>query len=300
MASQAETLSEFLRVRRAKLDPARFGYPLHNRRVPGLRREELADLAGISSEYYVRIEQGRDHRMSFQVLSSLARALDLDDEQRAYFFRLALPSPAPEASRGTPQPVSDTVLGLLRGNSSEPVYVFDSNQDIIAITEMADLLLPWLADWDDNIVLATFGVSDRLHESDNWQRIARSTVAALRFHGDAEHPRLQQIVGELSVSNAHFRRMWADHDARPLTEGFASMPIEGVGSVDFPKINLETPDGFFLTGWPADPGTPAHDALEHLRSSRLTGRPVRGPLAGYPSRVTSVVATSRMAATMLG
>jgi transcriptional regulator with XRE-family HTH domain len=284
MASQAATLSEFLRSRRAELDPGRLGFPLQNRRVPGLRREELAQLAGISSEYYVRIEQGRGHRMSMQVVSSLARALDLDEQQRVYFYRIALSNPATEPHSPTPRPVSEPVLSLLRSNAAEPIYVFDSNQDIVAINEMADLLLPQLADCGDNLVLATFGVSETSHQSEDWRRIARNTVAALRFHGDPHHPRFQQIIGELSIGDVHFRRMWADHDASPLSEGSASIPIEGKGPVLFSNITLETADGLFLTAWPTAPGTPAHDALELLRSSRLTGRGVRGPLEGHPAR----------------
>jgi transcriptional regulator with XRE-family HTH domain len=284
MASQAATLSEFLRCRRAELDPGRLGFPLQNRRVPGLRREELAQLAGISSEYYVRIEQGRGHRMSMQVLSSLARALDLDEQQRTYFYRIALSNPATEPHSLTPRPVSEPVLSLLRSNAAEPVCVFDSNQDIVAINEMGDLLLPQLADSGDNIVLATFNVSDRFHESEDWRRVARNTVAALRFHGDPRHPRFQKIIGELSVGDVHFRRMWADHDASPLSEGSASIPIDGMGPVRFSNITLETPDGFFLAAWPTAPGTPSHDALKLLRSTRLVGRGVRGPLEGHPAR----------------
>jgi transcriptional regulator with XRE-family HTH domain len=288
ITSQSEILSHFLRARRSALDPAALGYPVENRRVAGLRRFEVAELAGISSDYYVRLEQGRGHRMSDQVLASLARALNLDDDQRRYFYRLAQPTPTSSKVSWAAQPVSDTVLSLMELQARQPVHVFDSNLDVIVINEMADLVLPHLAAAGDNILLTTFAAPlEWQNASDSWQQVARRSVAALRFHGDPEHPRYQQIVDHLLASNRLFQRWWAEHDARPLTEGSTPIRVEGFGLVEFSRVHLEIPDGFFMSGWFADPGTPGHDVLEHFRANRLTGRPVRGPMAGWPTATKS-------------
>ncbi|MDO9398239.1 MAG: helix-turn-helix transcriptional regulator [Herbiconiux sp.] len=283
MTSRSETIAHFLRVRRSSLDPTVLGYPSEGRRVSGLRREELATLAGISVDYYTRIEQGRGHRMSDQVLASLARALDLDDDQRSYFYRLARPTTTSTPDTWEPQPVSETVLALLRANAHQPVHVFDSNQDVIAINEMADFLLPY-AMLGDNQLLTTFAVPLHLqHVSENWQQIAQRSVSALRFHGDPEHPRFQEIVNQLLPTSEYFRRYWEEHDARPYTETPAWIGIDGFGAVEFSSVALDIPDGFFMATWTAEPGTTGQEVLEHFRANRVTGRGVRGPLAGWPT-----------------
>jgi hypothetical protein len=178
------------------------------------------------------------------------------------------------------------VLALLKVNARQPVYVFDSNFDVIAINEMADLMFPQFAAVQDNIILTTFAAPlDWQQTSDSWQQVARRSVAALRFHGDPEHPRFQQIVDQLLPTNEFFQQWWAEHDARPLTEGSALIRMDGFGLVEFSRVHFEIPDGFFMTGWFTDPGTPGHDVLEHFRANRLTGRPVRGPLAGWPTTI---------------
>ena len=222
--------------------------------------------------------------MSDQVMASLARALDLDRDQRRYFYRLAQPSPTSLTSSWTAQPLSGTVLSMLEFHARQPVHVFDSNLYVIAINEMADLVLPYLAAVGDNILLTIFAAPVEWQTaSDSWQQVARRSVAALRFHGDPEHPRFRQIVDHLLASNQFFQQWWAEHDARPLTEGSTPIRVEGFGLVEFSRVHLEIPDGFFMTGWFADSGTPGHHVLEHFRANRLTGRPVRGPLAGWPT-----------------
>ncbi|PPF90147.1 hypothetical protein C5B96_00290 [Subtercola sp. Z020] len=284
MTSGSETIAQFLRMRRSLLDPAELGYPSERRRVSGLRRDELAELASISADYYIKIEQGRGQRISDQVLASLARALDLDDHLRNYFYRLARPTATLPAQSWEARPVSDIVLSLLKANVQQPVFVFDSNQDIVAINEMADFLLPHYAMWGDNILLTTFAVPRELQQaSENWQEIARRAVAALRFHGDPGHPRFQQIVSQLSSTSEYFRQLWAEHDARPHTSGPTWIGVDGFGPVEFTSVALDIPDGFFMVVLPAEPGTPAFDVLEHFRTNRVTGRAVRGPLAGWPS-----------------
>ncbi|UFS60410.1 helix-turn-helix transcriptional regulator [Subtercola endophyticus] len=283
MSGRSAVLADFLRSRRARLDPVEFGLPKCNRRVPGLRREELANLAGISRDYYTRLEQGQAHQMSDQVLKSLAGALRLDDYERTYLARIAHTGSTPTPRAKEPTPISDQVLTLLKNWSHVPAYVFDSNQDVIAINEMADILNPGYRMYGDNIILGAFAVLRDFPEVENYTQTARITVAALRFHSDPENPRLREIVGELSVSSPVFRRMWAEHDARPLTEGTTMISIEGSEMVEYPFQILEVPGGFFMAFWPVTDGTRAFDLLAHLRETKMTGRPIRGSLRGWPA-----------------
>jgi hypothetical protein len=222
--------------------------------------------------------------MSDQVLNSLADALRLDEMERSYFFRIARPKPSsPDAHRG-PVPLSQHVLTLLSSWSNVPAYVIDSNQDIIAINEMADYLSPGYAWYGDNIALGAFGALSMFPGNSDFVEIARSTVAALRFNGDPDNPRLREIVGRLSVESPLFRRMWNDHDARPMTEGTVPISVDGSELVTFPWQILEVPGGFSLTVWPVVDGSRAHELLAYIRDTKLTGRGVRGPLQGWPIR----------------
>jgi transcriptional regulator with XRE-family HTH domain len=277
-------LAQFLRSRRARLDPATFGFSLDNRRTPGLRREEVAQLAGISRDYYVRLEQGQGHQMSDQVLNCLAVALHLDETERTYLYRIARPVPSSRASHREPMPVSEQVLTLLSSWANVPAYVIDSNQDIVAINEMADYLSPGYAWYGDNIAISAFAVLKLYPGIADFVDIARSTVAALRFNADPDNPRLREIVGQLSVDSPLFRQMWTDHDARPMTEGTVPISVDGSEFVTFPWQILEVPGGFSMTVWPVPDGTRAHELLIQIRETKLTGRPVRGPLQGWPIR----------------
>lgn len=284
MDSRSSELATYLRSRRARLDPADFGFEGGVRRVPGLRREELASLAGISGEYLKRLEQGRSNQVSEQVLGSLARALRLDGSEVAYLYRIALPAPAAPGDRRDPQSVSESVIALLRHWSDVPAYVFDSNQDIVAINEMADVLIPGYAQSGDNIVYGAFAVLRDYPDNEEFVRIAATSVAALRFYGDPHNPRLHEILARLSAESVLFRRMWAAHDARPMTAGTVPISVGGSELVQFPWQILEVPGGFFMTFWPIPPGSRADDLLERIRRTRITGRDLRGPLRGWPAR----------------
>jgi transcriptional regulator with XRE-family HTH domain len=252
--------------------------------VPGLKRDELATLAGISQEYYVRIEQGRRHQMSDQVVSALASALRLDDDERSYFYRLALPSPSPSSTLTAPRPVGQTVLTLLeRVGAGVPAYIFDSNQDIVAINELADLMIPSFGEYGDNLVVANVGVTKLFPDDEIVIEGARRAVAALRYHGDPENPRLREIVGQLSVESPLFRRFWADHLATTFAAGTVPVGFRGE-IVDVPWQVLDVPGGFFMVTMPTVRGTRAHELLQRIHDTQLTGRPPRGPLVGWPAR----------------
>jgi transcriptional regulator with XRE-family HTH domain len=272
-------LAEYLRARRSQLEPASFGFQDDNRRVTGLRREEVAQLAGISREYYIRLEQGQSHQVSDQVLNSLAEALCLDAAERTYFHRIARPGFVPAEPRRQRTRLNETVLSLLRTWGDVPAYVTDSNQDIVAINEIADVLIPGLELFGDNIALSSFATVHNDYIVD----IARSAVAALRFYGDPENSRFQEIVGELSVANPIFRRLWSLHDVRPFSHGTVPLAFGGSELADFPWQILEVPGGFFMTVLPAEKGTRAEELLARIRETSLTGRPIRGPLDGWPA-----------------
>lgn len=266
MNSHASRLAEYLRARRAQLKPEDVGYPRDpHRRVPGLRREEVADLAGISLEYYTRLEQGRGYNVSEQVLAALAQALKLDAYAVTYFYRLAVPAPAPLIPR-TPSSVSDLLVQLVEQWSAIPVYVFDRNQDVLIANDLAKELFPSLRVAGSNSVISAFAVPAEARGMATWAHIARSAVAALRFHGDPADPRLQEIVGGLSVRDADFRTMWADHEAQPYGSGTAPIRIDGFGMGEFPFQILNVSDDCFMIVWVAPPGTFAANAIDFLRA----------------------------------
>ncbi|MFB2583725.1 helix-turn-helix domain-containing protein [Herbiconiux liukaitaii] len=283
MLSRTTELTHFLRSRRAQLSPTAVGLPqTGNRRVPGLKRDELAGLAGISLEYYVRIEQGRGHQMSDQVISSLARALRLGVDERSYFVRLARPVPADPVDRGAPQPIGETVLTLLERWREVPAYVFDSNQDIVAINEMADLMCPGLQLYGGNLVIANFEVAKIAPDNEQIIEGARRAVAALRYYGDPDNPRLREIVGTLSTENPLFRQLWAEHSATTFANGTVPVSISGE-LVEVPWQVLDVPGGFFIVVMPVVEGTRVHELFTRLRDTEFTGRPLRGPLVGWPA-----------------
>jgi transcriptional regulator with XRE-family HTH domain len=269
MPASPGPLAEYLRARRAQLRPEDVGFPPDpGRRVQGLRRAEIAELAGISLEYYTRLEQGRNYQMSEAVLSGLARALQLNDEAAAYFYRIALPPPPVQAVPAA-KPVSELVVQLVERWSDLPVYVADRNQDIIVANDLAHQLFPALLLSGNNVVNSVFTAPNEGRGLEGWQKLAHQAVAALRFNGDPTDPRLQEIVGTLSVRDADFRRIWANHVARPLTSGTAPVLIDGLGFGDVPWQALEVPGGYSMVVYLAPAGTFAEKAVRYLR--RLHG-----------------------------
>ncbi|MFG6403716.1 helix-turn-helix domain-containing protein [Microbacterium sp. P04] len=284
VSTRSVALAHFLKSRRAQLTPASVGLPeLGPRRVPGLRREEVAGLAGISSEYYIRIERGRDIQMSDQVLANLARALELDKDELRYFYRLATPAPQPVRRDHAPVPISEDLRALIGQYVGAPAYVFDSNQDIVAINEMADLMIPSLQLYGDNLVIANFEVVRLFPHDAAAVEGARLSLAALRFHGDPENARLREIVGALSVESPVFRRLWAEHPTGGFTNGTVLNNFDGE-VVPVPWQVLDVPGGFFMVVMPTQEGTRAHELITRIRDTKLTGRPLRGPLTGWPTR----------------
>jgi transcriptional regulator with XRE-family HTH domain len=269
-----EELSDFLRTRRARLSPADAGLGAtgERRRVPGLRREELAMLAGVSADYYARLEQGRGGvHPSDSVLAALARALRLDEAEHAHLERLARAPLAQPPRRAQPQRVRPEVQRLLDRMPEVPAFVLGRRMDVLAWNELAARLhvdfgalprrmrnMPRLVFLDD--------ASRQLYP--DWERVARDTVAFLRFEASA-HPddaELHALVGELSTKSAEFRRWWARHDVREKVSGVKRYhhPLVGPLELHYETLALPGDDHQTLVTYTAAPGSPSETALRML------------------------------------
>ena len=268
VASGSGSIAEYLRARRDLLRPEDVGFPPDpQRRVRGLRRSEVAELAGISLEYYTRLEQGRTYQMSETVLAGLVDALRLDESAASYFYRIALPAP-PVAAVADPKPVGDLLAHLVERWGDLPVCVVDRNQDLLLASDLAVAMFPALLLPGHNVVESVFAAPVVGRGLERWRQLAWQSVAALRFRGDPEDPRLQDIVGRLSIGDPDFRRIWADHVAEPLTSGAVPVLVDGVGFGEVPWQALDIPGGHFMIVYLATPGTFAAEAIEYLRRAR--------------------------------
>ena len=269
MTDGPSMLGHYLRARRALVQPEDAGVARDaNRRVAGLRREEVAALAGISPDYYLRLEQGHDHQPSTQVLRSLGRALSLDDAALDYLSRLARPDSRRATRRASDITDDPSIVTLLAQWSHTPAHIIDRNQDIVMSNPMAIALGGGNLDAGGNVILTVFEPELR-HLAPDWETLAADCAAALRFYGDPADPRLQEIVGSLSSRFPEFRELWARHDARPFTSGRSRSLIDGVGLVELRFQNLTVPGetGHSLTTFFAEPGTPGVGAIAYLAAT---------------------------------
>ncbi|RMI28296.1 helix-turn-helix transcriptional regulator [Nocardia stercoris] len=229
-------LAEFLRTRRERLQPADVGLPTGiNRRTPGLRRQEVAQLAGISIEYYIRMEQARGAKPSRQVLAALARALLLTVDERDYLYRIAEENPP--AVTGPIRTVPDSVRIMLDTMRGTPAYVVDATYDILAWNTSA---VPMIGDVstkpadDRNMVRWVFR-----NQVPNWtteaERFARSTVADLRaaYARYTGHPGLARLVTELLGTSPRFAQMWSDHEVEVRRAHRKSVVHPEAGPLEF-------------------------------------------------------------------
>ncbi|MCG6495301.1 helix-turn-helix domain-containing protein [Kitasatospora sp. A2-31] len=276
--SASNTLSEFLRTRRARLRPEDVDLPEFGgrRRVAGLRREELAQLAGVSVDYYTRLEQGRVGNPSDAVLDAVARSLRLDPDEARHLHRLARPRPAgraaaePPAPRG-PQPVRPMLARLLEQLHDTPAMVMGRRMDVLAWNPAATALFgdyAALAPAERNIARITFldPASRELYA--DWAACARENVAFLHLEAGRrpEDRRLAALIGELSMRSEEFRRWWAEHPVRDKTSGRKCFHHPLVGRLDLAYDTLrptDDPDQALIT-YAADPGSPSDDALRML------------------------------------
>ena len=257
-------VGEYLRARRELLSPADVGLPQgERRRVHGLRRSEVAMLAGISPDYYLRLEQGRDGPPSDQVLTALGRALLLDDEGLEYLHHLAHPVRG-HSERSADHRVDDALLRLMALWTGTPAVVIDGCMDVLVSNPLAAALAPGIFEPGGNLVLAIFEPLSRQAAPD-WEELAGRTVASLRLGADPDDPRLHDIVGELST-DPDFSRLWARHDVQAFTTGTTTHYVADIGFIQLQFQNLAVPgrSGLVLTTYFADEGSPGERALAHL------------------------------------
>ncbi|NUT48552.1 MAG: helix-turn-helix domain-containing protein, partial [Saccharothrix sp.] len=242
-------LGDFLRARRAGLDPVRAGLPDdgRRRRVPGLRREELAQLAHVSVDYVVRLEQGRTRRVSRPVLDALADALRLAPDERAYLFTVAdVTQAAPARQVGRPS-VDRRLRQLLDGMHDVPAMILNRRLDVLAWNRGAAALLTDFAALppaERNLIRLTFLDDAYRALYADWPRAARECVAVLRMEaGRSPGDRaLAALIGELSVRDADFRTWWADHRVRGPRQLVKSYhhPVAGTLTLDVGQFSVDT------------------------------------------------------------
>lgn len=267
-------IGEYLRARRGLVRPEDVGLPGGGlRRVPGLRREEVAMLAGISADYYLRLEQGRDQRPSQEVLSSLARVLRLDAEAAAHLHRLAQPVPR---NRTAPKPerVPVSIRQLMDGWPDNPAYVQNKFLDILAVNTLAAALSPNYAP-GVNLLRAVFlDPAERALRRD-WEEATAEGVAGLRtlVGPDVDNPRLVALVGELSVRSERFRHLWGRHDIQPKRGRTSRLSHPQVGDMDLQsnKLAIGGTDGLILVVFNAEPGSRDAELLAILGSLTASG-----------------------------
>jgi transcriptional regulator with XRE-family HTH domain len=267
VVSAAEGLGEYLRARRETVRPEDVGLPPGARRkVPGLRREELAMLAGISADYYLRLEQGRDRHPSPQVLNALARALRLDADSAAYLHDLATPRPRRRARGPQRLPVG---TALLLDQLPMPAFVQNEYYDVLGSNMIAQALSPHYRT-GVNLLRALFLDPGERDLRADWDRATRDSVAGLRAISVADpvDPRLTALVGELSMRSDRFRKLWARHDVHKRTSGVSRLRHPQVGPLELrhEKLAVMGADGQVLVIYHAEPGSPSAQALDLLGS----------------------------------
>ncbi|WP_125616577.1 helix-turn-helix transcriptional regulator [Specibacter cremeus] len=270
-------IREFLTTRRAGITPEQAGLPAYggNRRVKGLRREEVSLLAGVSIDYYVRMERGNLAGVSDNVLEAVARALQLDDAERDHLFDLARKSVAAPPSRRRPAPrqVRQPIQQVLDAITDAPAWVRNARHDHLAANPLARALYaPLLADPRRPPNTARFVYLDPASREffPDWDRAADDIAAMLRSEA-GKNPfdqALTDLIGELSTRSEDFRQRWAAHNVRFHRTGFKKLhhPIVGDLELNFEAMEFPSDPGLTLLVYTAPQGTPTADALKLLAS----------------------------------
>jgi len=267
-------IGEFLRARRELVRPEEVGLPdLGRRRVPGLRREELAMLAGVSVDYYVRLEQGRERHPSEQVLDALARALQLDAEATDHLQELARPAPRRRRPAGHPERIRPELQQLIDEWTQTPAYVMGRCMDVLAANALAAALHDGF-EKGTNLVRLVFLDPAARDVYPDWDDVAHEVVAVLRSSvgPDLDDPRLTELVGELSLKSDEFRRLWALHEVREKTHGVKrySHPLVGELTLAYESFMLPGNSGLILVVYRAETGSDSERALALLASVSAT------------------------------
>ena len=278
---RATELGSFLKVRRTELGPADVGLPdTGRRRVKGLRREEVALLAAISTDYYARIEQGRRHAPE-PVLDAIARVLRFDPDEREYAFELARASAVNAGRASRPRPIRRQipagVQALMDAMVSAPAVVHNGRLDIVGANAMGRALFADVFDrqpGQPNLARFVFLDARATDFYREWEMIADAAVAILRLEaGHSPYSKdLTDLIGELATRSDEFKTRWAAHHVQAHRRGIKQLHHPVVGALTLRYEALEIPDsgGLTLFGYTAEPGSTSEDALRLLGSWAAT------------------------------
>ncbi len=271
--------AEFLRTRRARITPERAGLPTwgERRRVEGLRREEVALLAGVSVEYYIRLERGNLGGASEAVLEAVANALQLDEAERAHLHDLARTAdervPARRTARGTVRPPVQWLLDSMSGTAA---YVRNARTDILAANALGRALYAPVLAMPGRPNVARFVFLDPAAQEFflEWEKVAGEVAALLRtLAGENPYDQgLTQLVGELSTRSELFRTLWAAHNVRQHRTGVKKFhhPLVGDLVLTYESMELTADPGLRLNAYVAEPGSPSAEGLGLLASWTAT------------------------------
>ncbi|MEW2504230.1 helix-turn-helix transcriptional regulator [Amycolatopsis sp. CA-161197] len=272
MSEQRNTeLGDFLRSRRAALTPAETGVPTYGtpRRVPGLRREEVAQLAGVSVNYYTRIEQGESHQMSDSVMEAIANALRLDESERMHLLRLAWPAQVMRREAG-PEMVRDSVLALVEGNLDQAAIIVGRRTDLLGGNRLGFALLGIDRTARPNLTKHMFLEPAMRDLVVDWERQARNAASYLRMATgeQTEDPKMAELIGELSIHSPEFARIWASHPVAECLHSVREYDHPLVGRLTLNEESLRMPDdtGQRIIFSGAEPGSPSAERLKLLDS----------------------------------
>ncbi|MEV4362808.1 helix-turn-helix transcriptional regulator [Nonomuraea sp. NPDC049625] len=271
--SESNLLGDYVRARRELITPEQVGIPVSGvRRVPGLRREEVAMLAGISADYYLRLEQGRDRNPSAQVLEALARVLRLDDDATAYLLRLGAGQPRRRRRRPRKETVPPGVAQLV-AMLPLPAYVEGRYFDVLAANALATALSPRLVAGANRLRDLFLDPAEQALYPD-WENAAAGMVAGFResVGTDTDDPRFIELVGELSLASPRFSRLWARHDVEACEGAPKHIDHPQVGGLRLnrERLGVSGAPGQTLVVYHPDPGTDNADKLALLASATAT------------------------------
>lgn len=283
-----DDIRDFLVSRRARIAPEQVGLPAGSRRrVPGLRREEVAVLSGVSTEWYTRLEKGHITGVSEEVLAAVARALELNDDERAYLFDLA--KAARPSVRRPPRPKDGALDGpvrwLIDSVTLSAVFLRNGRLDVLATNALARALHAPM--FDSPTTVGDRANFARFHFLDptardffvDWEGGASATVALLRAEAGREPDdrALRELIGELSTRSHDFTRLWSSHEVRTRHEGLKRLRHPVVGDIELTYQSAELADpnraARNLNLYTAEPGTPHEDRLKLLASWAATSMP---------------------------
>lgn len=275
-----DEVRDFLTSRRARISPQQAGLTSYGRRrVPGLRREEVATLAGVSADYLARLERGNLTGVSDSVLEAIARALQLDEAERAHLFDLACAanaSPASRVRRPVPPRVRPGLQQLLDAMTDTAALIGNARGDTLAANRLGRALYAPIFDGPARGNGARFIFLDPRSGDfyPDWEQSAHGTVAALRGEaGRNPDKALTDLIGELATHSEAFRTLWAAHDVRLHRIGSKRIhhPVVGDMTLAYEVMALTADDGLLLSAFTAEPGSPSADAPNLLGSWAAAG-----------------------------